>query len=377
MPLLTLALLASACTGLASPRGWASPVLVVSDDPEQEDLLLVPHRDELFALGTAELSPLWAFPQANVDDGVDVDALYGTPAVMGETVFVPGYDGLLYAVGIAGDERGTVRPGWPFETDGHLVGGVTLSEDTVYFGSSDGNVYALDAETGLERWPLPFETGEAVWSTPTLSGDTLYVTSLDGHLYALDAKTGIERWSFPTGAGIASSPVVDEDAGRVYIAGFDSQLRAIDLDSHEQIWSLKADNWFWTRPLLADGVIYAGSLGSKVYAADTATGDLVWPQPFETESQIRSTPVIAGGQLIIIDQDGNVHGIDLENGTASATTPPIIDSDVVVDPVVLVSDDTADGEPVEEVLFTTTGGELIRMNATTLQVVDRRRLAGG
>ena len=373
MPLLALALISSACAGLASPKGWASPVLIVTDDPDEEDVLLVPHRDALFALDPADFSASWAFPQENTNDDIDVDALYGTPAVIGDTAFVPGYDGGLYAVAIR-DQGGTALPGWPFETDGHLVGGVTVSEDTVYFGSSDGNVYAVDAESGLARWPLPFVTGEAVWSTPTLAGDTLYVTSLDGNLYAIDATTGTERWRFTTGAGIASSPIVDEDAGRVYIAGFDSQLRAIDLESHQQLWSLKADNWFWTRPLLADGVIYAGSLGNKVYAVDAATGTPVWPQPFETESRVRSAPVIAGGWLIIIDQDGTVYGLDLDNG-AETVTPSNVDSDVVVDPIVRLTLDE-DGEPIEEVLFTTTGGDLIRLDPLTLQF-DLRKLAGG
>ncbi len=153
--------LAIACTGVVSPEGWASPVL-------DDDLLLVAHRDELFALEPDTLAERWVFPSARDDDDVDAVALYGNPAMLDDKVFVPGYDGTLYAV-----ERETGNVSSRFEeADGPLIGGVEVGPDTVYFGSSDGKVYALGAD-GTEAWRRPFETGDGVWSTPTLAGDTL------------------------------------------------------------------------------------------------------------------------------------------------------------------------------------------------------------
>lgn len=357
--LAALALLAGACTDVASPEGWASPVQ--SDD----DLLLLAHRDELFALTGDMLAPRRFFPPLGDNDDLDPVALYGTPAVTDDAVFVPTYDGILYAL-----DAETSDVDWLFDTEEPLIGGVVASLNTVYFGSTDGNVYALDAASGALRWE-PFETGEAVWSTPALAGGTLYVTSLDGRLYAIDPATGIERWSFSTDAGIASPPVVDEEAGLVYVGGLDSHLRAIDIETHEERWALKVDNWFWTRPLVVEGIVYAGSLDGNVYAIEAESGDPHWPEPFSAEAPVRSAPVMAGGLLIIIDRDGNVYGIDPSDGSSAVGGPLALGSDVLVDPVVRIGS-TSDGDAdAAEVVIVTTEGELIRIDSATLQPIGR------
>ncbi len=350
------AILVTACTSVASPKGWASPV-------QSDDLLLISHRDDLFALDPETLILRWAFPTER-DDDIDPEALYGTPAVMGDTVFVPTYEGSLYALDI---ENGQLLPGWPFETDGPLIGGVAVASDTVYFGSDDGNVYALDATTGFERWAQPFQTGEAVWSTPAIAGDTLYVTSLDGKLYAINAATGIERWSFPTDAGIASPPVVNEGAGLVYIGGLDSKLRAIDLETHEERWSLEAENWFWTEPLLARGAIFAGSLDGNVYAIDAVSGEARWARPFSTGEPVRAAPIVVGDMLIVIDREGNMHGIDMQDGSRTLG-PTALESDVLSDPLLRRFAGS------DEIVVVTTDGELISIDPATLRVLDSRKL---
>ena len=53
----------------------------------------------------------------------------------------------------------------------------------VYFGSFDSNLYAVDAETGEEKWR--FETGDRVLSSPTIADGAVYFGSDDGHLYGV------------------------------------------------------------------------------------------------------------------------------------------------------------------------------------------------
>lgn len=361
-----LVLLTAACTGIASPEGWSAPVL----DPSAEGILLVSLEDELFALDPATLQVQWRFPSGEEREDIDVVALYGEPAVIGDAVFIPGYDDNLYAVDI---ESGVILPGWPFETDGALVGGVLVDEDTVYVGSSDNNVYALDSD-GNVRWS--FEADDSVWSTPALASGTLYVTSLDGNLYALEAESGRLLWSFETDAGIASPPVVDEAAGLVYVGGLDSELRAVEIETHRERWEVKADNWFWTRPLVANGVVYAGNLDGNVYAVDAATGELRWPKPFEAEAEIRAAPALIGDVLFIVDRDGQVYGIDAERGTAAFDAPLALEEDVLADPLVRTVAPNGGDAQGPELIVVTTDETLVRIDPVALDVIDRQKLAG-
>ena len=84
--------------------------------------------------------------------------------------------------------RFTFATGGPIRSTPAVVGGV------LYFGSSDGNFYALDAKSGRERWR--FRTGGAVTSSPAIAEGIVYFASRDGFLYAVDARNGRQRWRF-------------------------------------------------------------------------------------------------------------------------------------------------------------------------------------
>jgi outer membrane protein assembly factor BamB len=54
---------------------------------------------------------------------------------------------------------------------------------TVYFGSNDGNLYALDASSGQKKWS--FQTGDMVQSSPAVDDGIVYFGSYDHNLYAI------------------------------------------------------------------------------------------------------------------------------------------------------------------------------------------------
>ena len=60
-----------------------------------------------------------------------------------------------------------------------------MAGGTVYVGSWDRKVYALDAATGRPGWA--YATGSFVISGPAVAGGTVYVGSYDHKVYALDA----------------------------------------------------------------------------------------------------------------------------------------------------------------------------------------------
>jgi len=55
----------------------------------------------------------------------------------------------------------------------------------------------------------------------------VYVGSLDNLLYALDARTGTKLWNFATWSGITTSPVVAN--GMVYVGSNGGKLYAFHL----------------------------------------------------------------------------------------------------------------------------------------------------
>ena len=97
----------------------------------------------------------------------------------------------------APQKPGTVL--WEFETGFRVTSSPALGADgTVYVGSDDFKVYALDGKSGAKKWE--FVTGGGVDSSPALGPDgILYVGSRDKKVYALDGNTGVKKMGICNG----------------------------------------------------------------------------------------------------------------------------------------------------------------------------------
>lgn len=249
-------------------------------------------------------------------------AIYGAPVVRDKEdeklVFIGGYDGKVRAFLFQGNSLRN-EPRWIYPREGTIgapiVGGLVVAQDKLYFASSNGKVYALNAADGFKEWE--FEAGDKIWSTPVIDGETLYIGCFDRSLYALNTTDGTEKWHFETGGAIATTPVVYDN--RVYFGSFDRYFYAVNAISGQKIWRFPASdeaedmpsNWFWAKPLLHSGIIYAPCLDGKVYAFDAESGDKIIE--FDLGSPISSSPVLVGSLVVAATQKGNVYTLDTAN----------------------------------------------------------------
>jgi eukaryotic-like serine/threonine-protein kinase len=72
-----------------------------------------------------------------------------------------------------------------------------------------------------------YTTGGPVQAPPAVASGTVYVGSNDGKVYALNATTGALQWSYATGSNVLSSPAVAN--GIVYIGSNDHKGYAFGL----------------------------------------------------------------------------------------------------------------------------------------------------
>ena len=236
-------------------------------------------------------------------------AIYGSPTVAGDLVYIGGYNGKFYAF----SSSSLTEAPWIYPREGNLqpiVGGPVVAQGKVYFGGSDGKVYALEA-TKLS-WEWEFQTGDKIWSTPAIEGDTLYNTSLDKKLYAIDATDGIKKWEFLTEGAIASSPLVYNNT--VYIGSFDRYVYAVDATDGSLRWRSEAEagNWFWAKPIVYNNVIYAPCLDGKVYILDAEDGHEV-ADAIDLGSPINASPVLVNGSVIFASQEGVIYALNTDN----------------------------------------------------------------
>ncbi|MGD9143798.1 MAG: PQQ-binding-like beta-propeller repeat protein, partial [Dehalococcoidia bacterium] len=234
-------------------------------------------------------------------------AIYGTPAIGDEFVYIAGYNGRVYAY-----DQETLGERWRYPRDAFfnpIVGGVVVADGKVIFGDSAGYVYALDAATGDFIWEFATEEDEGnrekIWSTPAVSDGTVYIGSYNKKIYAIDAETGTLKWKYETEGSVIAQPLVMD--GTIYIGSCDRNFYALDT-SGNVIWSFSAENWFWSIPAALDGKIYAGNLDGKVYVLNPANGTLL--DTYDLEEPLSATPVIHNSNVIFATREGKIYSID-------------------------------------------------------------------
>ena len=180
-------------------------------------------------------------------------------------------------------------------------------------------VYPVAPPRSFTGVAFTFRTGGPIRGTPTLAGNTLYFGSEDGYVYAIDARTGRERWRLNVGAPIPSTPAIAD--GRVYFTARDRRLHAVDAATGKPLWSRQfgpdlsdANYWdfYMSSPVLAAGRLLVGSGDGHLYALDPRSGRLLWR--YDAHSRIRSTPAVAQGIAVFGGQDGKVRGVDIASG---------------------------------------------------------------
>jgi outer membrane protein assembly factor BamB len=148
---------------------------------------------------------------------VDVDT---KPVVVGAFAYAIAYNGNLAAVDV---RNGSVV--WKREYSSYRD--LSIEANVIYVVDSDGIIYALDKDSGIERWS---QSGLRGWylTAPAVAGNYLAVGDQEGNLHWLDKQTGdlVSRESFDS-SGFYVEPVVAED--KLIVVTRDGEVSAVKI----------------------------------------------------------------------------------------------------------------------------------------------------
>jgi len=255
--------------------------------------------------------------------------IYSSPVVWNHTVYFASTDNNLYAVV---DTTGLLK--WRCRLGNWIESTPAVAKGKVYVGCMDHKIYAINAYNGKIEWT--YETGSWIESSPVVAGNTLYIGGTDHNLYAIDAVTGREKWRFRAGGDIFSSPAFHR--GVVYF-GADDTLYAVD--SRGQLrWKIGTGGYsIYSSPSIADGLLVVGtidngaryyhetgnlgSLNNKILAFSIDDGELMWEYVTEPLGLMHSSPAIAHGRVYYATDQGRIRALRLTDGRLiwEAVTP--------------------------------------------------------
>jgi outer membrane protein assembly factor BamB len=284
---------------------------------------------------------LWTY---QTEEGIE-----STAAIAGKTVYVGSWDGHLYAVDLL---TGELR--WKYKASNEIKSSPSVFGEVVYFGDETGDFHAVDAKSGAKLWVFRTEAG--IISSANFAGDRVIFGSYDQYLYCLSAADGSLIWKFQTEGYVHGTPAVSN--GVAVITGCDSYLRLVSLESGKEEKSIELGDYVAASPATLDHRAYAGTFGNRVVGIDLQDAKILWryenPKkqfPFYSSAAITNDVIIVGGR------DKMIHALKPETGDLLWTYP--VKSRVDSSPVIVE----------ERAFFGTTGGVILGLNIHSAEKV--------
>jgi outer membrane protein assembly factor BamB len=303
-----------------------------------DDWLSFRGNPQLTGVATGELPEnlelLWTF---ETGDGIE-----STAAIAAGTVYVGTLDGYLYAINL---ENGGLK--WKYQASGEIKSSPTVFRNVVHFGDGMGVFHAVDAQTGEPIWT--FEAEAEIISSANVAQDRLLFGSYDQYLYCLSAEDGSLAWKFETEGYVHGTPAIVN--GAVVISGCDGYLRSINIADGVEQQKIALGDYVAASPVILNGRAYAGTFGNQVLCAELENSEILWwyehPErrfPFYASAAVTVDIVVIGGR------DKMIHALKPQTGEPLWTYP---------------TKSRVDSSPVivgERVFFGTVGGELVALN---------------
>jgi outer membrane protein assembly factor BamB len=243
---------------------------------------------------------------------------FGPPAVHGDTVYAGSADGRLYAVEIS---SGKTR--WAYDAKEDLSTRPAVANGTVIVASLRDTVFAVDAASGAWRWHHRREAKDGLTimgaASVQVSGGTAYAAAADGTVSALDVGTGAVRWERQV-APRGTHPDVDAlalDGQRLYAAAYSGAVLALDGRTGKTLWSAKAEGA--TQVALAGGLVVAVT-GTSVLGLSPADGSALWTTPLDGSPG--GAPALAGKWLLVPAGAGGLRWLEAATGRPLRTFEP-------------------------------------------------------
>jgi eukaryotic-like serine/threonine-protein kinase len=209
---------------------------------------------------------------------------------------------------------------WSVKTGDEIRGSASAASGSIYIGSYDGNLYALDEADGSIRWK--FKCLKGIVSRPAVSAEMVVFGSEDKLVYAVSRSSGRVIWSHRTDAPVRSSPIVDDKA--CFIGSDDGFMYRVDRARGVVTWRYKTWAPIRSSPMLAGDKVLFGSDDGYMYTVHRESGTLIWR--YQIGAPVQATPLVHGKLVIVGAHDGALRAFNLADGKLQWTvsTPKVV-----------------------------------------------------
>lgn len=212
---------------------------------------------------------------------------------------------------------------WLVKVSGEVVASPVYSKGLVIVHTSRGELIALDSDTGDEVWVLNNKQPNLTLrgsATPTISKGGVIYGRADGFVAAVFLKSGQPLWQLPIARPYGATEldrIADADMqpivrnGIIYALAYNGNLVAIDLLKGQQLWQRKYSGY--SDMALSGTTLYLTDYRGYLYAVDRNTGDEIWSNKQLAYRNVTGVS-IANQYIVVGDGEGYLHWVDRDSG---------------------------------------------------------------
>ena len=307
------------------------------------------------------------------------------PALQDQLLITGDARGYLQAFDLEGGFLSRNKTLWTQELGVGVSAGLTLQNNTLFVVTQNGELLALDAQSGEHLWKSRLasealspaqvrdnlvvvqtadgkltgfsrDTGRQLWSfdslipsltlrgtaSPTITSTQTFAGFANGKLFAVDNASGQARWDTQVAQPQGRTDIerlVDIDGqarmadGLLIVNSYQGQTQALDPFSGRSRWTQDISSFH--SPLIAQNRIFIVDEASRIHALDLASGASLWKQDALFGRQLTEA-VMLSGQLVVADYQGYIHLLDPETGKVTGRqgfdldgirSTPVVDQD--------------------------------------------------
>ncbi len=234
-------------------------------------------------------------------------------------VVVGNQKGQLFAL-----DQQTGEQKWTAQLTGALLAPSLIHAGRVISVTNDGTVYAHEIATGAQVWTYNLPNVQfslrGMAAPVALDARNVLIGSSNAYIYVLDALSGIPKLQRRVAVSDGRSDIqrlVDID-GEPVVAGqfvvttsYQGQVTVLDLASQQVVWSEDASSI--QRPEVVGNGVFVAQTDGKIKAFEITSGQLLWENDQLLNRKL-SNPVMLGTDLVVGDLDGVLHLIDPRTG---------------------------------------------------------------
>lgn len=262
--------------------------------------------DRVYGLDVETGSVKWKYPQ----DQSLTSVVKATPQIIDGKLYFGTVDGKLYCLDA---QTGAFQ--WFFETRGALRCPPITLDGITYLGCDDNSIYTLDPATGDMAWSKPFTSRDDFANGIAVGSGMVVGSSMDGNVYGINASSGKLRWVFHLpSAPVKTSPVMTEN---ITIVAVGSTMYGLATRSGQRRWFIQLPSEAASTPATDGSNIYVACHDKKLYCYNVAgrIPALKWTEPADIGGAPLSSPTVADQMVYVTGSRGVVSAFSTIDGS--------------------------------------------------------------